>query len=227
MGGRSVAAKGATLEPPGRPPQPSSADPAEPLEPGSEPGSQSEPGLRNLVPTEPQPANHSALQPGANPPQRFSGQVHKAAARPGTHPAAELLLLLLGASAAAWEHLGAGAEEKAAERRARPKPGTAPPASRRTRPHHVLIGHCRHRLPQGHASSHSQGDPGRAGPRSNQTGVLRLSLLGTELRAARCSPLPSVCEGEAGKPQTLLQRGFSASPRTSAVAKKSSCVHCF
>lgn len=130
MGGRSVAAKGATLEPPGRPPQPSSADPAEPLEPGSEPGSQSEPGLRNLVPTEPQPANPSALQPGANPPQRFSGQVHKAAARPGTHPAAELLLLLLGASAAAWEHLGAGAEEKAAERRARPKPGTAPPASR-------------------------------------------------------------------------------------------------
>lgn len=85
---------------------------------------------------------------GANPPQRFSSPVHRAAERPRTHPAAELLLqLLLRASAAAWEHLRTGAEEKAAERRARPKPGTAPPASRQTRPHHVLIGQCGHRLP--------------------------------------------------------------------------------
>lgn len=124
MGGRSAAAKGSTLEPPGRPPRPSSANSAEPPEP------RSEPGPRNLVPTEPQSANPSTLQPGANPPQRFSGRVHKAAALPRTHPAAELLLLLLGASAAAWEHLGAGAEEKAAVRRVRPKRGTAPPASR-------------------------------------------------------------------------------------------------
>lgn len=72
-------------------------------------------------------ANPSELRAGAKPPQRFSGRVHKTAARLGTHPAVELLLLLLGASAAAWEHLGVGAEEKAAERRARPKPGTAPP----------------------------------------------------------------------------------------------------
>lgn len=49
MGGRSAAAKGSTLEPPGRPPRPSNPVPAEPPEP------RSEPGPRSLLPTERSP----------------------------------------------------------------------------------------------------------------------------------------------------------------------------
>lgn len=127
MGG-SAAAKGSILEPPGRP----SAILRGSLRTTRIPERAWAPE-RARAPeprTHPKPANPGALQPRANPPQRFSGRVHEAAVRPGTHPAAELLLQLLRASAAAWEHLRAGAEEKAAERRARPRPGTAPPAPR-------------------------------------------------------------------------------------------------
>lgn len=203
MGGRSAAAKGSTLEPPGRPPRPSSADPAEPPEPRA-----------------PEPRAHRTP---VREPQYTSARSKPAAAvlRPGPQDSSAAenspreLTPRRSSSCYSSEPVQPPGSTSGRERKKRPPSGGCGPSGERlrplraqTRPHHVLIGHCRHRLPQGHASGCSRPDPGRDGPRSNQTGVLRLSLLGTELRDARCSPPPSICEGEAGKPEsrmTLLQ----------------------
>lgn len=209
MGGRSAAAKGATAEPPGRPPRPSHAAPAEPSEPGSEPG----PG--SLVPTERRPQTPTHFSPEQT---RCRGPLVGSSRQ---QRGRELTQRRSSTSAEPVQPPGSNAGQ---ERKKRPpscgrgpSPATAPPTSRRTRPHLVLIGHCRPRPRPLQATP-----PSTAGLAQEEPDRVPGSCYWRPL--ASTSGL-SVCEGETGKPdsqRTLLQRGFSVCPGTSATAKKSS-----
>lgn len=169
-------------------PQPSSAAPSEPPESGSEPGPRSEPEPRSLVPTRsPRTLGHFSPEQ-----TRRSGSL----AGSMRQQCGRELTLRRSSSCYSSEPVQPPGSTSVRERKKRPPSGGRGPGGERLRPllvqkrpQHILIGHCRHRLPQGHASGHCRSDPGRAGPRSSQTGVLRLTAGN---RSAGCSLFPTV-----------------------------------
>lgn len=212
MGGRSAAAKGSTLEPPGRLPRPFSAAPAEPPEPWSEPGP------RSLVPSERSPRAPGHFSPEQT---RCSGSPGRST---GQQRGRELTPRRSSSCSYSSEPVQPPGSTSGRARKKRPPSGGRGPSPVRLRP--LLAGHAHttFSLASADTGSLKATPPATTDPIQEELvpEAARLRFSGSRcwepgcrLPAARCSPRPSVCEGETGKPQsrmTLLQRGFSVSP---------------
>lgn len=213
MGGRSAAAKGSTLEPPGRPPRPSSAAPAEPPEP------RREPGPRSLVLTERSPRAPGHFSPEqtcrSGSPARSTGQQR----------GQELTPRRSSSRRYSSEPVQPPGSTSGRERKKRPPSGGRGPSRVRLRP--LLAGHAHTTFSLVSADTGSLKATPPATEDPTQEALVReaarFGFSGSHCRERSCqlaagySLLPAAFglrrrNREATERMTLLQRGFSVLP---------------
>lgn len=198
MGGRSAAAKGATAEPPGRPPQPPSATLAEPPEPLCEPGP------RSLEPTE----------RSSQTPARFSPEQTRRSGSPTgstRQQRSQELTPRLSSSSYSSEPVQPPGSTTGRERKKRPptggrgpSQGAAPPTPPPRHAHSTISLVSTDTGPL-------QGTPPNTAQKEQVPIAAGLGRSGSLCQGPSCgsvAPTPgsSICEEEAGKPQT--QKGI-------------------